>query len=68
MFLGLYLEALDEELVAPHTSTITHKRTFILEVGDLEEETQAGESQTEVGKRDYTVRRSYFLLLRAWHF
>lgn len=51
-FLGLYLDALDEELVELHT----HKpaSTQIVEEG-----AQSGEVQ--VGRRNYGVRQLYFL-------
>lgn len=66
MFLGLYLEALDEELVALHTSAGTRKPVPTLEVKELEEETQSGGGQTEMGERDYTVRQFCFLS-QHWH-
>ena len=56
MFLGLYLEALDKELVTLRSSIGTHRRATILKVEELEEEGQSGESQTEVRERDYMVR------------
>jgi hypothetical protein len=55
VFLGLYLEALDEELVALRSSISTDKPTSTLKVEEFQEETQSGEDQTEVGERDYTV-------------
>ena len=55
MFLGLYLEALDEELVTLRSSTSTHKLASTLKVEEIEEETQSGEGQTEMIERDYTV-------------
>ena len=66
MLLGLYLEALDEELVALQSSIGTHKPTSILKVEGLEEETQSGEGQTEVGEQDDTVRQFFsFCLLSS---
>jgi hypothetical protein len=59
--LGLYFEALDEELVALQTSMGAHKPFFALKVEELREETQAGRGQTGVGERDHTVRRFHFL-------
>ena len=56
MFLSLYLEALDEELVVPQSSIGTHKPVSILKVEGLEEEPQSGNGQTEVGELDDTVR------------
>ncbi|KAH9987597.1 hypothetical protein BJV77DRAFT_774473 [Russula vinacea] len=55
VLLDLYLEALDEELVALQSSIGTHRPTSILKVEGLEEETQSGEGQTEVGEQDDTV-------------
>lgn len=49
-FLDLYLDALDEELVELHTL-----------ISACEEGARSAEGQTEVGKRDYTVRRVLFL-------
>lgn len=51
-FLDLYLDAIDEELVELHTL-----------ISACEEEARSAEGQTEVGKRDYTVRRVLFLSL-----
>ena len=62
MLLDLYLEALDEELVALQSSIGTHRPTSILKVEGLEEETQSGEGQTEVGGQDDTVRQFFFFL------
>ena len=56
MFLGLYLEALNEELVTLRSSIGTHRRASILKVEELEEEGQPSESQTEMRERDYMVR------------
>ena len=58
MFLGLYLEALDEELVTLRSSIGTHRPASTLKVKELEEEAHSSESQTEMRERDYTVRRS----------
>jgi hypothetical protein len=57
VFLGLYLEALDEELVTLRSSIGTHRSASTLKVKELEEETHIGESQTEMRERHYTVRR-----------
>jgi hypothetical protein len=59
-FLGLYLKALDEELVALHTFMSTHKPASTLKVEELEEVTQSPRL-SEVGERDYTVRQFFFL-------
>ena len=48
-FLDLFLDALDEELVELHT--------LISACG----EARSAEGQTEVGNRDYSVRRVLFL-------
>lgn len=63
MFLGLYLDALDEELVALRSSFSTHKPASTLKVEGPEEETQSGDGQTEVGERDYMVRQFFFFSL-----
>jgi hypothetical protein len=55
VFLELYLEALDEELVALQSSISKHEPGSTLKAGELEE-TESGEGQTEMGGRDYTVR------------
>ena len=60
MFLGLYLEALDEELVTLRSSIGTHRPASTLKVKELEEEAHSSESQTEMRERDYTVRRFLF--------
>jgi hypothetical protein len=69
VFLGLYLEALHEELVTIHSSMSKHKPASTLNVEELEEETQSREGQTE-GERDFTVRRFFLLsfvsLTWAW--
>ena len=56
-FFGLYLDALDEELVELHTCISTHKVASTSSVEELEEEAQSAESQTEVGEQGYTVRQ-----------
>jgi len=61
-FLGLYLDALDEELVELRTYISTHKPASASGVEELEEEVQSTEGQTEVGKQDYRVRQLFFLL------
>ena len=53
-FLGLYLDALEEELGELHTYIVPS-------VKKLEKGTLSSEGQTEVGKRDDTVRRLFFL-------
>ena len=63
-FLGLYLEALDEELFTLQSSIIKHKPTSTPKVDELEGEIRSGEGQTEVGERDYTVRRLFYLCTR----
>ncbi|KAF8461823.1 hypothetical protein DFH94DRAFT_677586 [Russula ochroleuca] len=55
VFLKLYLEALDEELVALQSSISKHKPGSTLKAEELEEETQSSEGQTEMGQRDYTA-------------
>lgn len=61
-FLGLYLEALDEELVTLQTSMSTLKPASTSKVEELKEETDQGSGQTEVGERNYTVRQFCFFL------
>jgi hypothetical protein len=51
-FLGLYLDALDEELVELHANISIHKPASAPSVEGLEEEARSVEGQTEVGKRD----------------
>jgi hypothetical protein len=53
-FLGLYLDALDEELVELHTYISTLKLASPC-VEELDGETQSAEGQAEVAKREYTV-------------
>jgi ubiquitin C-terminal hydrolase len=60
-FLGLYLDALDEELIELHTYISMHKPTSAPNIEELKEEAQSVEGQTELGKRNYTVRRVFFL-------
>jgi hypothetical protein len=60
VFLGVYLEALDEELVTLQPSISKPKPVFTPKVEELEEETQSGLSLTEVGVRDYTVQVRQF--------
>jgi hypothetical protein len=62
-FLDLYLEALDEELVTPRTYISTHKSASAPGVEEREDETQSAEGQTEVKRREYTVRQSFILSL-----
>ena len=54
VFLGHYLDALDEELVGVYTCISTHKPAYP-SVDELEGETQSAVGKTEVGKY-YTVR------------
>ena len=65
MFLGFYLEALEEELVTLRSSTGMHRPASTLKVEELEEESQSGESQTDMRERDYKVRR-FFELGSNW--
>ena len=60
-FLGLYLDALDEELVNLHAYVSTHKSASTPGVEDLEDEAQSAGGQTEVGNQGYTVRRLFLL-------
>ena len=62
-FLGLYIDSLDEELVGLRNYIGTLKPVSAPSVEELEEGVQLAEGQTEVGKRDYTVRRLFFLFL-----
>ena len=61
MFLSLYLELFNEELVTMHSSISKPKPASTLNVEELEEETQSREGQAEVGEQDYTVRQFRFL-------
>ncbi|KAH9998276.1 hypothetical protein BJV77DRAFT_743795 [Russula vinacea] len=54
-FLGLYLDALDEELVDLRTYISTHKPASAPSVKEIEEEVQSAEDQTEAGKQDYAA-------------
>ena len=62
-FLGLYLDALNEELVQLQTYTSAHKPASAPSAGELEEEVQSAEGQTEVGKRDYAVCQLFCISL-----
>ena len=62
-FLGLYLDALDEELVEIHSYISTHKQATTASVEEVEEEAQMAEGQSDVGKREDNVRQSFFLSL-----
>ena len=55
-FLGLYLDALDGELVELQTYISMHKLSAVPNVEESEGEAKSAEGQTEAGKRDYTVR------------
>lgn len=58
-YLGVYLNALEEELLAL-TSVSVHKPAFTaLRMEERKEGSQSGEGQTGVGKRDYIVRQSF---------
>jgi hypothetical protein len=60
-FFSVYLNALDEELLAVFTSVSTHKPTSAaLNVEGLREGSRSGEGKTEVGKRDDIVRQFSF--------
>jgi hypothetical protein len=58
-FFGLYLDALDEELVDTHISG--HKPASTSGIQELLKEVQSTENQTPVGRRDHTVRQLSFL-------
>ena len=58
-FFGLYLAALDEEMVELHTYISAHKVASTSSVQELEEETQSAEGQAEVGEKDCTVRQLF---------
>jgi hypothetical protein len=60
-FFGLYLAALDEELMELYTYIGIHKPASAPSVEELDEEARSAESQTEEGRRDYTVRQLFFL-------
>ena len=59
-FLGLFLDALDRELVELQTYIRTHKQASVPNVEGEVAEAKSAEGQTEVGKRDYTVRQLFF--------
>ena len=63
MFLGLFLAALDEELVGLYTCIGMDKPASALSVEELDEEARSAE--TKMGKRDYTVRRFSFSMQLA---
>ncbi|KAI0278303.1 hypothetical protein BGY98DRAFT_1176673 [Russula aff. rugulosa BPL654] len=53
-YLGVYLDALEEELLALLASSSAHKPTFAAPgIEERKEGSQSGEGQTGVGKRDY---------------
>ena len=52
-FLGLYLDALDTELVELHTYISTHKPALVPSVDEIEGEIQSAWDKTEVGQRGY---------------
>ena len=58
--LGLYLDALDEELGELDSYISPQKRTSAPSIEVLEGEAQSTEGVAEVGKRDHTVRRLCF--------
>ena len=65
-FLGLYLDALDRELVELQTYIRTHEPASVPDVEEFEgevAEAKSAEGQTEVGNRDDTVRQLLFLSL-----
>ena len=62
-FLGLYLDALDEELIELRTYIGTDEPPSASGVEGLEEEVQSTQGLTVVGKRDHTVRQLSFLFL-----
>ena len=64
-FLALYLDALDEELAQLHRYTSAHKPASAPGVGEVKEEVQSAEGQTEVGERENTVRQLSFFLYAA---
>jgi hypothetical protein len=62
-FLGLYLDALDRELVELQTYISTHEPASVPNVEEFEgevAETKYAEGQTEVEKRDHMVRQLFF--------
>jgi hypothetical protein len=60
-FLGLYLDALDEELIELHTYITTHKPASAPRVEKLEGDAQLVKGQSEVRRRDFAVRLFSFL-------
>jgi ubiquitin carboxyl-terminal hydrolase 10 len=60
-FFSFYLAALDEELVELYTDIGMRKPASAVNVEDLDEEAQSAEGQTELGKRDNSVRQLFFL-------
>ena len=62
-FLGHYLDALDEELVEIHSYISTHNPASTASVEEVEEEAQSAEGQSDVGRREDNVRKSFFLSL-----
>ena len=67
-FLGLYLDALDDELVGLHTYIGTHRPASAPRIEELREVAQSasGQAGAEVGMRDHTVRR-LFRVIRSLH-
>ena len=67
-FLGLYLDALDEELVELHTYISTHRPASAPSIEELREEAQSaeGQAEAEVGMRDHMVRQ-LFRVVRSLH-
>jgi hypothetical protein len=61
-FLGLFLDALDEELVELHTYISTHRPASAPSIEELKEEAQTAEGQAE-GMRDHTVRQLFRVVL-----
>jgi hypothetical protein len=62
VFLGLFLAALDEELIALYTCIGMHKRVPAPSVEELDEEARSAEGQTKMGEPDHTVRQLFFPL------
>ena len=60
-FLGFYLDGLDEELVKLNTYINTRET---LNVEEPREGARSAEGQTDVRKRDCSVRRLFFFSLR----
>ena len=67
-FLGLYLDALDEELVELRTYISTQWPASAPRIEVLREEAQSaeGKAKAKVGMRDHTVRR-LFRVVRSLH-